>query len=208
MRRFQAKRTEKRGERAERPDRSLPELHHFVVQKPFCAPCRDLLLTALNPYGIPVHNFSERVTKTSIKDLAKRLRIEASTLENVKYGPGFIGYLPMAMECEFDVSAKQASWAEYLIESTNRLIVVSGSVNRKNRQWGNRRNGKMPVAWDAVRWKTYSERKQGNAASDVVADGRMVMMGKDGEPWIEEQCTQGRELWKTIMKAAEKGKRK
>lgn len=160
-------------------------LHTFTVQKPYCTPCRDILYTALEPYGIPINAFSERTTYRSITSLAKLWKIELRTFENLKFGPAAPGYLPYAMEAKFSVPKAQASWAEYLIESTGRLCVTGGRINAKNREWGDRRLGKMPVPWD-------------KSAGIQYARSSRLTPPEDDRPWIESSCSAGKALWQEV----------
>ena len=171
-----------RQKRVERVARGMPSLHRFVVQKPFCIPARDRVFSVLynannetdssgnvydgatgdKKYGVPVYNYNERISKTSISDAAKLLRIELKDKENIKYGPAVVAFLPLAWEASFDVPAHQAKWAEYLLERVG-LAVVSGSVDGRNRQNADKHGFKPPPRWDGktpMIEKTCSEGKE------------------------------------------------
>ncbi len=166
-------------------------LHTFRVQKPFCCPAEAIIRNALEPYGIPMTSYSEQVVDS--QDMQKRMQIEYRTRENLKYGPVlFEIYKQKAMEATFTVPAAQASWAEYLMESTGRLIVVDGKVDKRNRRWGERRDGLMPVASDSEKGRMYARMKAG-------------IKKPNGAELIEPGCTKKLEI---LSKAQAKGKKK
>lgn len=182
----------KQPKRSKRPKAKVTGTHTFVVQKPFCCPAEAIIRNALEPYGIPLTNYSEQIVES--KDMKKRMEIENRTQENLKYGPVlFEIYKRKAIEATFTVPKAQAFWAEYLMESTGRLIVVDGKIDKRNRQWGERRDGVMPVAADADKGRMYARAKSGIKKPDAIA-------------WIEPDCTKKLEI---ISKAeAKKGKKK
>lgn len=184
-----------RRARKSRTPRQRPSGYHtFTVQKPFCAPCRDFVYTALEPYGIPVFNYSEKATGLSIKDAAKLWKIELRTFENLKYGPGAATFLPFAQQATFSVPKAQASWAEYLIESTGRLCVTGGRIDAKNRKWGDRRLGKMPTPWDKRAGVQYAQSR--------------IQPPENGKPWIESSCSAGKKLWQEVNIRVKKARSK
>ena len=124
------------------------EVHTFTVQKPFCCGPRQLIIQALQPYGVKIVSLGhdERVN-ISIKDYAQLAKIELKRMENLRYGPMAVMWLPMAMQCTVTVRKSQAEWAEYLIERSKRMCVVKGGINSKNRDWANRHDGQMPRPW-------------------------------------------------------------
>jgi hypothetical protein len=157
------------------------QMHTITVQKPFCAPCRDRLLTALyladaphqtggdKRYGVPIYNLRERPVVVSIKDAAKLWRIEMHDQENIKYGFGAIMFLPTAYQASFEVPIQQAKWAQYLCERIG-LAVVSGGLDANARRNADRYNFKPPPRWD----------------------GRNVQ--------IETTCSEGVELWQALQR--------
>lgn len=170
--------------RTKTPRRRHPQhgqMHTLTVQKPFCAPCRDRLITAFyiadkdgtprdgdRRYGVPMYNLRERVTTTSVKDAAKLLRIELKDKENLKFGPLALAFMPMAWQATFEVPKQQAKWAEYLCERIG-LAVVSGSVDGTARRNADKHGFKPPPRWD----------------------------GKS--PLIETTCSEGVELWQALQ---------
>lgn len=150
--------------------------HRITVQKPFCTPCRERVLTVLydgrypdgdKKYGVPFFNYRETVTTASLKDAAKLLKIEFRDNEN--FAKGYL--LPMASQASFDVPKQQANWAEYLLERAG-LAVVRGGVNRRNRRNADKYNRKLPPRWDGTR------------------------------PWIERGCKEGLDQWSEFVKQA------
>ena len=157
------------------------QLHTLTVQKPFCAPCRDRLLTAFyieddtgKPrdgdarYGVPLYNLRESVRTVSVPDAAKLWKIELKDRENLKYGPMAVMWLPTAWQATFDVPAQQAKWAEYLCERIG-LAVVRGSVDSTARRNADKYNFKPPPRWD----------------------------GRDVQ--IETTCSDGMALWQALQ---------
>lgn len=132
----------------QRPTPNVERLHRIVTHKPYCAPSRQIITGALGNHGVRFYNFSEEVLTSTGTDFARRMKIEAKQRENLKYGPWAAAYLPMAWEATFYVSKDQASWAEYLLERTQRLMVVDGRVDKRNRSWADRHDGVMPTPWD------------------------------------------------------------
>ena len=74
-------------------------------------------------------------------------KIELKRMENLRYGPAALMWLPLAMQATVTVKKSQAEWAEYLLERTKRMCVVGGRINSKNRDWANHHNGQMPRPW-------------------------------------------------------------
>lgn len=170
--------------RTKKPKRRHPrhgQMHTLTVQKPFCAPCRDRLLTFMytpdangkpldgdRRYGVPMHNLRERVATTSIRNAAKLMKIELKDKENLQYGPMAIAFMPMAWQASFEVPAQQAAWAEYMCER-NGLAVVNGSVDPNARRNADKWRRKPIPRWD----------------------------GK--APLIETSCSEGMALWQSLQ---------
>lgn len=95
--------------------------HTFVVQKAYCTPARDLIYTAFEPRGVEILHYSETV-RTS-------------------------GKLPIAQEARVTVRFSQANWAEYLMERTQKLAIVSGGIDPRNQTWAAKYGGKLPTPW-------------------------------------------------------------
>lgn len=166
-------------------------VHTFVVQKPFCSPCRTQLQEALHPYGIPVYNLRERVAMTDLRTLARRWKIEFKTFENLKYGGvGVVMFLPGAMQARFRVPAGQAGWAEDLIHASGRFAVTAGHIKGRGRDAKWARAERMPQAWDATRWSNYAMRRQysDNPNRPAVDD--------DGG----SECSKAKSAWDEVIK--------
>ena len=137
----------KRGGRGgARPAKSL---HKIVTHKTVLrAITGDHHGGAQRSRGRVLQHSTKKVLKATGKEFARRMQIERKRRENLKYGPQMAAvYLPMAWEATFYVSKDQASWAEYLLERTQRVVVVSGGVDRRNRTWADRHDGVMPTPW-------------------------------------------------------------
>lgn len=134
-----------RGERSAPPKGSL---HEMRTHKPFCSPSRDIVTGALSAAGIKVYYFSEEVLQSTKKDFGRRMQIERRNRENLKYGPAAAMYLPMAWEATFYVKPEQANWADYVLEATRDLMVVKGRGDKRNREWADARDHKLPKPWD------------------------------------------------------------
>ena len=114
------------GKRTARPSVKRTRLqpqgtHTFVVQKAYCTPARDLIYTAFEPRGVDILDYSETV-RTSNR-------------------------LPVAQEARVTVRKSQANWAEYLMERTQRLAIVAGGVDPRNRTWAAKYGGELPTPW-------------------------------------------------------------
>lgn len=154
-----------------------PATRTITVAKPYCAPARDIVMTALQPYGVKVFGYKERTDFAELRGFLRRMKIEVRTWENLQYGPAAPGFLPMACVADVTISEKQAAWAEYLMLRTGKLYVPGEYVNKRNADWAARHGGQMPTAW------------------------------KDGQPWIEKSCSEGKAAWGPIRNAMKKGKR-
>lgn len=166
--------------------------HTFVVQKPYCSPARDIILTALQPYGIPISNYAEEEKNTSISAIAKMTRLNLKSFDglmNLSLG------IPIAQEATFSVPKGQANWAEYLLDRTKKLAIVKGRIDRRNERWAGKHGGKMPTPWDA---------QAGRARAQALAPP------PDGQPWIEKDCSKGKQIWQQVNAAVKtaKGKQK
>lgn len=168
------------------------ELHTFVVEKPFCCPPNEIIEAALYPVGIPIFQMHAWVENMAVSTLAKRMKIEAKTFENLKFGLLAPGFLPMAFRARFKVPKTRANHAEYLLLSTQRLIVIGGSVNAKNEEWAARRNGRMPRASDPERGRVYAMRQQDEGTKYV----------PPRQPAYEGSCEQAKELWAQVDRLA------
>lgn len=169
------------------------QTHTLTVRKPFCCPAQKIVHDALQPYGVRVLGFSENGVQLNIRDFARMMKTELRTFENLKYGPAAVMWLPLAIEANVTVAKAQASWAEYLLERTGRLIVVGGRVNEKNRQWADRHNGKMPTPW------------ADDTAQRLRAIDAQIQVGiAQGQPWIESGCKSGHGVWQAANQAIQK----
>lgn len=123
-------------------------VHTFTVQKPFCCPASPLIMQALEPYGVKIVAMGQdRRVNISTANYAQLAKIELKRMENLKYGPIAVVWLPLAIECDVTVRESQAEWAEYLIERSKRMCVIKGRINKQNRDWANRHDGEMPKPW-------------------------------------------------------------
>ena len=112
------------GESARRffDNMSHPGTTEIAVAKAWCTPARDVILTALQPYGVVIHAVGETL------------------LPNTE--------TPRWIEAYVRVNANAAEWAEYLLLRSSKFRLISKPLNRKNREWARRHNGVMPTPWD------------------------------------------------------------
>lgn len=150
--------------------RGVGATHTLTVQKPYCAPARNMVLGLCEEYGVKIFSLSEdRTVNVSIRNWAQIARIELKHMENLRYGPGALLWLPMAIQCQVEVSKAQAGWAEYLIERTMKMCVVGGRINAKNRDWATAHDGQLPRPWveknctegQAI-WQTFNNAQAAN----------------------------------------------
>lgn len=151
-----------------------PATRVITVAKPFCSPARDIITGAFQPYGVKLYGYREEVKKMSLRDFARRMKLELKTLENLRYGPAAPFFLPMAVWAYVEVSEQAAAWAEYLLLRTGKLYVPGEYVNRRNAEWAARHGGQMPPAW------------------------------QEGKPWIEASCSEGVQAWQPVKDAAKR----
>lgn len=162
----------------------------ITVQKPYCAPARQQILTALQPRGVIVadNDIDERMMATSPKDIAQRMKIEFRTLENIKYaGVGLATYLPYAIQADVRVRTSQAKWAEYCLAASGNFVILRG-VDRKSAKAGYRRNGNLPTTTNGKETIAYVQAKTGTL-----------------RPQIEPGCSKGLKAWgdfDTLVKEA------
>ena len=123
--------------RSKGPSRGL---HRLSVQKPVCSLPRAIVMQALQPYGVRIHGYEESTVEASKKSIARIMAINPRKFDGIES-------LPLAYQADVWVSEAQANWAEYLLERTQKLAVVDGSVNGKNRQWADQHDGEMPKPW-------------------------------------------------------------
>lgn len=174
----------------------------FVIQKPFCAPCRNQLIEILHPYGVPAYGLRERVAKTDLRTLANRWKIEFKTFENIKYGgAGVLVFLPCAMQACFRVPIGQAGWAEDLIHKSGKFSVVQGHIKGRGRDAKWARGGAMPTPWDKTESSNYAMRKQYNPNA--------IAIDSNGG----SECLKAKSAWDEVMKLRneaweKRGKRK
>ena len=110
----------------------------ITVAKPYCAPCRGIVMTALQNYGVRVHGYEERAQTVSARQAFQVSKMPSTETPT---------HLPVAQVARVTVSEKQAAWAEYLLLRTGKLHVIGDYVNRRNEAWAARHGGRMPVAW-------------------------------------------------------------
>lgn len=148
--------------RGRTPARRQSGTHEFVVEKPYCMPARPTV-EKLTGYGVKIHSYREGTVNVRLN------------------GKDF----PYSQRATFRVSQGQAAWAEYLLWRTNKLVVVGGNIDDRNKGWGKRHGGNMPVSW--------AEKKR--------AQGEGLKPPKPGQPWIEKTCEKGIAAWEPIMRA-------
>lgn len=151
----------------------------LTVAKPYCTPARSIITGALNPYGVKVHSINEHCKLVSLRDFARRMKVELRTHENLKYGAAAPGFLPSAWVAQVTVNESAAAWAEYLLLRTGLLYVPGQYVNRRNEQWAEKHGGAMPPQWN------------------------------NEQPWIELSCKGGVTAWtaaRQAIKDAQRGK--
>lgn len=153
-----------------------PRTQTITVAKPYCSPARNITTGALQPYGVKVHAIDERTEKAELRGFLRRMKVEARTWDNLKFGPGAVIWLPMAIVAEVRVNEAAAAWAEYLLLRTGKLYVPGKYVNPRNAEWAARHGGQMPPAW------------------------------AEGRPWIETSCSEGMKAWAPLREAAKKGR--
>jgi|GEM_PF-2918606 len=124
----------------------------IIVAKPYCCPARDQITGALQPYGVVIHGFNEYTERFN-----------------------YLGRMVPALQvAEVTVSAKAASWAEYLILRTGTFRVYGPYIDKRNEVWAAKHKGQMPPAWKA------------------------------GQPWLESSCSAGKEAWRNAKKGKQK----
>lgn len=146
----------------------------ITVAKPYCSPARSIITGALQPYSVKIHAIEEHTKLISIRDFARRMKVELRTFENLKYGLAAPAYLPMCIIANVTVNEAAAAWAEYLLLRTGLLYVPGRYVDPRNEAWAARHGGQMPPAW-----------------------------GK-GQPWIERTCSEGMKQWAAVKEAAKR----
>lgn len=152
-----------------------PARQTITVAKPFCAPARNIITGALQPYSVKIHSIQEHTKLISIRDFARRMKVELRTFENLQYGLAAPGFLPTAIIANVTVNEAAAAWAEYLLLRTGLLYVPGRYADPRNEQWAARHGGQMPPAWEK------------------------------GQPWIERTCSEGMQQWQAVKEAAAQG---
>lgn len=168
--------------------------HTFTVQKAYCCPAEPLIRNALEPFGVPISNYSEQAVKVSMLASAR-----------IKHKEPDYAHLPVAQQATFSVRKGQAEWAESLLWATGRLIVVGGNINKRNEAWGKQRNGAMPIAWDAHAGRMYARSKAPATQNDTDTP---YAAPPPGEPWIEPGCSKALEVWSKTNKLVKDKKTK
>ena len=124
----------------------------IIVAKPYCCPARNQITGALQPYGVVIRGFKEYTEQ--VNHLGRMV--------------------PALQVAEVTVSAKAASWAEYLILRTGTFRVYGKYQDKRNEDWAARHAGQMPPAWKA------------------------------GQPWLESSCSEGKNAWRNAKKGKSK----
>jgi hypothetical protein len=107
------------------PARTDLGAHEFVVEKPYCSPARGVILAALQPYAVPVLEFTEGIRMGQLDGMP----------------------VPLTQEARFTVPMQQAKWAEYLIERSGQIAITQGRIDSRNRGWASKYGGEMPTPW-------------------------------------------------------------
>lgn len=178
--------------RCKRRKQSEQGLHAFKVEKPFCAPCTVAVAELSNKYELPIYGYKESVSQTSIKDFARKMRMELKSFENLKYGPAAIAFLPLACTATFQVPKARARWFEDIINYDGRLQIVEGTIDPKSYARGKR--GKIRYAW--------KERAdyQGSVGAGGIKSYKMAGMEVGQSPQVESNCKKGNAIWKQVDK--------
>lgn len=156
-------------------------MHTFTIHKAYCCPAWPIVSQALQRYHIPITGYEEST-----------VAISSDELFNIPAKEALYKEIPAAAQATFSVPKQQAAWAEYLLWSTGRLIVVAGNISKRNQVLGERRAGVMPLPWHADA-----------SAKQVVKIANRPSTG----PWLESECKAGQLLWKEAKLAADKAKK-
>lgn len=113
------------------------------VAKPFCSPARHIVTGALQPYGVKILDYQEKVRTAGVRGMLKQMYLDDDSFDGDIKVP-----LPMAQVAKVEVSEKAAAWAEYLLLRTGKLYVVGDYVNKRNEAWARQHGGTMPAAWN------------------------------------------------------------
>lgn len=125
-----------------RPDNGTRTI---TVAKPYCMPARPIVLSALQPYGVKIYDYTEIVKTVSPLYAIKNMTVRANAIEQITR---MMDPLPTAQVAEVVVSAKAAAWAEYLLIRTKKLYRIGRYIEPKNEAWAQRHGGQMPPAWN------------------------------------------------------------
>lgn len=117
----------------------------ITVARPYCTPCRGFVMTALQPYGVKIHGFTENTKVASPLDVLGR------KIPNAAFD--YSRALPIAQVATITVSGEAAAWAEYLLMRGGKLYVIPPFINRNNQAWADKHGGHLPPAWkDGKPW--------------------------------------------------------
>ena len=114
----------------------------LTVAKPFCGPARHIVTGALQPYGVKILDYQEKVRTAGVRGMIRQMGLSDESFDGDMKVP-----LPMAQVAKVEVSAKAAAWAEYLLLRTGKLYVVGDYQNPRNEAWARKHGGVMPTAW-------------------------------------------------------------
>lgn len=114
----------------------------ITVARPYCTPCRGFVVTALQPYGVVIHGYSEQLRTANPLDVIK----VNGKMPNTAFD--YSRPLPIAQVAKVTVSEAAAVWAEYLLMRHGKLSVVPPYQNAKNQAWAARHGGQMPPQWN------------------------------------------------------------
>ena len=112
-------------------DFRYPGTVEIAVAKGWCIPARGVMLTALEPYGIVIHDIGEDI----IPDPAT----------------------PSYIDAWVRVNPAAASWVEYLLLCTGQFQLLTQPQNRRNAEWAARHEGQMPTPWGMAKGERWVE---------------------------------------------------
>lgn len=109
---------------------------HITVAKAACTPARDLVKTALQPYGVKIKALR-----------GYSLYPDGSKGNDTQWIANDAGQFPARNVAEVTVNDQAAAWAEYLLLRTGRLELLSRPYDQRNERWAAKWAGAMPKPW-------------------------------------------------------------
>ncbi len=115
------------------------ERHTFKLSAPMCVPPRDSITPILKEYGIVNPEWSWcRYASTNGKLLPFFQLPDPDNPDNP---------YSIDVRCTLTVNKKQAVWVEYLIHRSQKVDIIGGGIEKKNKDWAKRHAGVMPKPW-------------------------------------------------------------